>query len=295
MFSVWSALPQAALPSSLLSLQDLIPLGRWPLILLGTLLLLQFLRRKSGAPLLQLVGEMLIVIPAYFLYFLVRGFVQGREAEAIERAVKIIDFQKGLNIFWEPALQSYMLRFDWLVTLANWVYIWGHWPVIVFVALWLFLLHRENYAVYRNAFLISGAIGLAIFAFFPVAPPRLVDGIGMIDTIAENSGAYRMLQPPAFVNQYAAMPSLHFGWNLLVGIAIARHGTGLLMKSLGLFSPLLMLASIVLTANHFIIDAFAGGALAVLGLLIAYLIHQRGKGEEIESPSQGQQISAPAA
>ena len=60
-------------------------------------------------------------------------------------------------------LQEQILDIDLFVTLANWTYIWGHWPVIVFVAIWLFMLHREDYSVYRNAFLISGAIGLIVF------------------------------------------------------------------------------------------------------------------------------------
>lgn len=259
------------------------------------MLIVQLLRRKSGARLWHLFREVLIFVPAYFLYYMVRGFVAGREAEATERAIKIVNFEKGLNIFWEPIIQEHLLRFDWLMTLANWMYVWGFWPVIIFAALWLFFLHRENYSVYRNAFLISGGIGLIIYALFPVAPPRLVENIEIIDTLAEHSGAYRAIQAPAFVNQYAAMPSLHFGWILLVGVAIARHGASLLMKALGMSSPLFMLASIVLTANHFFVDAFAGGFLVIACLLIAYLLQRRGKGQADGSPPPGQQISAPAA
>jgi hypothetical protein len=59
-------------------------------------------------------------------------------------------------------------------------------------------------------------MGLCVYTTYPVAPPRLA-GMGFVDTITEQSSSYRVLQPPAFVNQYAAMPSLHVGWDLLVG------------------------------------------------------------------------------
>lgn len=275
MFSAWSTLSAGLLDSPILARFDVIPWSRWPFfILLCSLILIQLLRGKSGTPLVRLIQEVLIVVPAYFLYFLVRGVVEGREAEALARATRLVELEQALKIFWEPILQAYILPFDFLVTLANWVYIWGHWPVIVFAALWLFFLHRESYAVYRNAFLISGAVGLVIFTLYPVAPPRFMDGLGFIDTVTENSKAYRVLQPPAFVNQFAAMPSLHFGWNLIVGIAIYRHASNRFVKAIGILLPFLMLSAIVLTANHFIIDAVAGGALALLGLLLAIFLHR---------------------
>ena len=255
---------------------DLLQTLRWPLIGAGVLIFLvaQWLRGTSTTTARQLTGEMLIVVPAYFLYFLVRGFVEGREAQAFHTAIDIIELEQALGIFWEPMLQQHILHIDLVVTLANWTYIWGHWPVIVFVAIWLFMLHREEYSVYRNAFLISGAIGLIVFVSLPVAPPRFMDAWGFVDTVAERSEAYRILQPPAFVNQYAAMPSLHFGWNLLVGIAIYRHSSHVIGKIFGVALPVIMFASIVLTANHYIIDGLAGGSLALLGLFAALMLHQ---------------------
>lgn len=249
--------------------------ARWPLIGVGFLLLLALWWRKSSdtTP-RQLFGELLIVVPAYFAYFIVRGLVEAKEGQAFKRAVDIIELEQTLGIFWEPDLQNYIMRSDWLVNVANWTYIWGHWPVIVFAAIWLFLLHREAYSIYRNAFLISGGIGLLIFYLLPVAPPRFMDAWGFVDTITERSQAYRVLQPPAFVNQYAAMPSLHFGWNLLVGIAIVRHTSSLVFKAFGVALPILMFASIVLTANHYIIDGIAGGILALLGLAGALVINR---------------------
>ena len=108
-----------------------------------------------------------------------------------------------------------------------------------------------------------------------MAPPRLLDGDLLLDTVGEYSTSYRLLQPPSLVNKYAALPSLHVGWNLLVGIALWRSAKTRLVRALGAISPALMVASVVLTANHYIVDAIAGAALAMVGLAIAKLAPAR--------------------
>ena len=113
-----------------------------------------------------------------------------------------------------------------LVTLANWVYIWGHWPVTAVSAAWLFRHRPEAYRLVRTAIFVSGAIGMIIFLGYPVAPPRLA-GSGS-PTRSRALDAYRALQPPSLMDRYAALPSLHFGWDLLVGLTLARFHPRLL-------------------------------------------------------------------
>ena len=163
--------------------------------------------------------EILLVLAGVVVYFGVRGVTVTDAQEALDHALDLVALEKAMGLYVEPSLQTLVLGSDWLVDVMNWVYIWGHWPVIAVVLLWLFLAHPAGYRRTRNAMLISGGIGLMIFASFPVAPPRLA-GLGLIDTVTEHSSAYRVLQPPAFVNQYAAMPSLHVGWDLLMGLAV---------------------------------------------------------------------------
>src|SRR5207245_6943769 len=117
------------------------------------------------------------------------------------------------------------------------------------------------YPLARDAFCSAGTVGSIIFVTSPVAPPRLA-GVGVVDTVTMYSHAYRVLQPPAFVNQYAAVPSLHFGWDLLIGIALVREAKWLPARIFGAIVPALMCAAIVVTANHYIFDAMAGGVVA---------------------------------
>ncbi len=158
------------------------------------------------------------------------------------------------------------------------MYIWGHWPVIITTFVWLYRSHRCEYLTLRNAMFVSGAFGLVIFALIPMAPPRLLPG-GFVDTVTENSNAYRVLQPPQLVNKFAAMPSLHVGWNLLVGIMIYRTSANRMARSFGMAIPVLMATAVVLTANHYVVDAIVGAAVALIGLSIVTAVgvrrHQR--------------------
>lgn len=212
--------------------------------------------------------EVCLATIAYISYFLVRGITESGFAQATDNAELVIRFEKWLGFYREDAIQDAMAHHDWLVNLANWVYIWGHWPVIVAVGAWLLWASPREYRKLRNGFLISGAIGLVVFAMFPVAPPRLLE-IGLIDTVTERSLSYRLLQPPAFVNQYAAMPSLHIGWDLLVGITLVRHAHSRFVRVIGVLLPIAMAWAVVATANHFLIDSLAGAALAIFGLVVA--------------------------
>jgi membrane-associated phospholipid phosphatase len=160
------------------------------------------------------------------------------------------------------------------VTLTNWVYIWGHWPVILGVATALYLYRRERYYLLRNALFVSGAIGFAFFAFLPVAPPRLLD-LGLEDTVTNESSAYRALQPPGLTNQYAAFPSLHVGWNVVVGIVLLLTTAHLVVRLIAVISPLAMGFAVVATANHFVLDVVGGIAVVVVGLVVALAIEKR--------------------
>jgi membrane-associated phospholipid phosphatase len=205
---------------------------------------------------------------AIAFYFRVRGLTAAQPDVALDHAHQVLALEARLGIDVEHQLQDVATSRDWLTDAANWVYIWGHWPVIITVMVWLALRHRRHFLRLRNAMMVSGGVGLVVFATYPVAPPRLT-ALGYVDTVTERSEAYRILQPPAFVNPYAAMPSLHVGWDLLVGIAVASAAGSVLLRWVGRLMPLLMAAAVVLTANHYLVDGVAGAALALAGLAVA--------------------------
>ena len=209
--------------------------------------------------------ELAVVGGGAVLYFGVRGLTEGDVAAANRHARQLVELEQALGIHAEEAVQEPVARSDTLTAVMNWIYIWGHWPVIIATLLWLLLSHPTVYARTRDAMLLSGAVGMVIFALWPVAPPRLAD-LGLVDTVTEYSRSYRVLQPPAFTNPYAAMPSLHVGWDLLIGLAIVVAASRLWVRVIGGLLPMLMGWAVVATANHFVLDAAVGVLLVLVSL-----------------------------
>jgi PAP2 superfamily protein len=214
----------------------------------------------------RLVLEAVILVAAYIAYEVVRRVVAPNSSDAFGHAANIIRFEQQLGIFFEPSLQQLIVDHHWLVTLFNWIYVWGYLPVISAAGLYLYTWHRDFYTRYRNAFLLSGAVGLVIFATLPVAPPRMFPEFGFVDTVRTNSSVYRSFEGSDLVNNFAAVPSFHFGWILLVGLALIQTNHHILVRGAGVMLPIVMLAAILFTANHYVIDAVLGGAIVLLAL-----------------------------
>ena len=207
-------------------------------------------------------------------YFGVRGLTVDSVQLAREHAGDVVAFERQWGVQVEGAWQAPVRRWPALATLANWVYIWGHWPVIVATMVWLVWHHRETFQRLRDAMLVSGLLGMVVFVTYPLAPPRLTD-LGVMDTVTQQSSAYRVLQPPMFVNQYAAMPSLHVGWDLLVGLAIVAAASSPVLRMVGAVLPVLMAYAVVATGNHYLVDVPAGIGLALIGYAVARLLARR--------------------
>jgi hypothetical protein len=223
---------------------------------------------------IRLLPQIALIIASVAAYFLVRGATEGALVQAQENAAKVLGFERFFGLDIEPALQAALTKPPMVTTVMNWIYIWGHWPVIAVTLLWLAMRHPEVFRRTRNAMIASGALGLLVFVNFPVAPPRLTP-MGMVDTVTVGSEAYRVLQPTMFTNQYAALPSLHVGWDLLIGLAIFIAARRAWVRALGLAMPIAMTIAVVLTANHYIIDAIAGAALTTTCWYIAGRVSQR--------------------
>ena len=228
--------------------------------------------------------EAALVASGFLLYFLVRGNVVDRPHDALNNALDVIEAERWLGIFWEPDMQDWILDNRFLVQLANYVYFWLHFPLIVVFGLALYVVDRRKYTILRDAFLVSGAISLVVYGLYPVAPPRLLLGLAeqfnvaldsdlqsFVDTMNVHLGyGYQAQSMQPFVNPYAAMPSLHFGWDFLLGVGIIwafrRYPY---VWPFGIALPIAQILAIVVTANHYFVDALAGMVVALMGLGIA--------------------------
>ncbi len=216
------------------------------------------------------VFEIGLVAIAFLLYFIVRGMVVDRAGEAYDNARTVIDIERALGIYWEPRLQDLVLGNRPVVQAMNFIYFWLDFPLIVAVGLWMYFARRHAYTIARDALLLSGAIALVIYNVFPVMPPRLMPGGEFIGTIEKYSDlSYQAQSMQAFVNPYAAVPSLHFGWAVIIGGAMVMTMRQPLLRIAGLLLPWAQMAAIVFTANHFIVDAFVGLVVCLAGLALA--------------------------
>lgn len=228
------------------------------------------LLRRTG------VLEIAITVGAYFIYSIVRTLGADQRLEARQRALDLVEWERRLGIFWEGQMQSWILGNETVVKVFNAIYTYGHFPLIYAVGIWLFLWHRGRYVLFRNAFLISGGIGLICFLLLPTAPPRLLPGVDrMADTL-------RMFSPinyqesGAFVNNYAAMPSLHIAWNVLLAIGIFTTVRNPFVRGAACLMPVIMSITVIVTGNHFIVDIVAGAVVAFVGYALALQVEKHG-------------------
>ncbi|HET9200118.1 MAG TPA: phosphatase PAP2 family protein [Dehalococcoidia bacterium] len=226
--------------------------------------------RAESLDVADALREIGIVFAVAIPYYLVRGLVRGKREVAIANAKRIVDTERRLGIYIEPAVQSQTLRSGLRVHIWNAVYLWGHLPLLAAFAAWMYGADPILYQRLRRAFLVSQGIGAVIYFLYPVAPPRLMPAeFGYTDTLAERHELnYQLGSMKLFMNEYAAMPSLHFGWSLLMTAGLWSGVGGWKAKGVALLSPLASLASIVATANHWVLDAAGGAAVMAVSAAV---------------------------
>ena len=68
-------------------------------------------------------------------------------------------------------------------------------------------------------------------------------------------------------NRFAAMPSLHYAWALLVMFGAFKLG-GRRVKTAGFIFQLIMFVAIIAVANHYMPDVLAGALLVLVAIYI---------------------------
>ncbi len=222
----------------------------------------------------QPLAEIALYVGAYLVYVLSRGLVyDDLRSAGIANGERIAELQQRLGFLWEPGWQSWaMEHVRGIVVFLNWAYVVTYWPVILALALVLFLRNRRSYYYFRTVVIVDLAVALLVFMLFPVASPFAIPGVGLTDTIqAFGPAFYGAEMITNFYNTSAAMPSLHFSWTVILGVCFWRSLPGGL-KATSLLYPAMTFFAITITGNHFILDAVAGGALAGLafGAVEAY-------------------------
>jgi hypothetical protein len=230
--------------------------------------------------------EILLVAVLFTAYKVGRVAADGHVGEALANAEHVWNLERALHLPGEYALQQLVVAHQWLIKAANCYYAYVHFPATAAALIWLYVRRPERYVATRRLLAWLTAAALAVHLLFPLAPPRMLTDVGMVDTgRLFGPAVYGAPSTDTLTNQYAAMPSLHVGWALAVAVALIGATTGR-RRWLWLAHPALTLLVVVVTGNHYWLDAVV--AIALLGAVAAVLTAKTGTAKAaIPSPRVG--------
>ncbi|MGW4756352.1 bifunctional glycosyltransferase 87/phosphatase PAP2 family protein [Streptomyces chartreusis] len=259
--------------------------------------LVPFLRRVISRP--NLLFELLLIRVTYYAYAQIRlaaagGSNSAGRVTAEEHGEEIHSIERALGIDIEHWANHAVVQVDWLRSFFDFYYESFHFGVPLAILAVLYWRRPVDYRWARTAIGFATVFALIGFWLYPLAPPRLMPGLGFIDTV---HGPQDFTQPDygtltELTNQYAAMPSLHFGWSLWCGLVVLILAPRWWMKALGLLHPLFTVTAIVVTGNHWVLDAVGGAAVVGAGFAVTYLFQGprakavAARAEEVSSDSR---------
>jgi PAP2 superfamily len=232
-----------------------------------TVSLRQYLARPHGG--LAEIGGLAVL---YGLYEVVRGVGGENWRAALANTADIVALEQRLSVYGERAIQEWVQSVPALPSLLGLAYIVLHFGATALALVWVHRSHRASFPVVRTTLIVSTALALVGYVMYPAAPPRLAN-LGFADTVTEHAGLNLSSDLlGSLYNPIAAVPSLHFGYALLVGVAVFALARNRFARTIGALYPAVMLFIIVATGNHFWFDAAAGGVVMVAGWLIAWAL-----------------------
>lgn len=209
----------------------------------------------------------------YMLYSLIRGFAEVDGTVAFAHARDVIHLEQSLHIFVEPQIQAWAMGSHAVMDLASWLYLNAQTTVTIAAILYVYVKHNNRFHMLRNMLGIAMTIALVVYAIFPTAPPRFLPEWGFTDSVAAFTGVrveHVSASMSALVNPYAAVPSMHVAFALIISTQLMKLVRARALKIAWALYPLLITFVIIATANHFILDAVLGALTALISIAAAY-------------------------
>ncbi len=226
---------------------------------------------------LDAIRQLALFAGAYYLYRIVRGIVDGQAVLAFENARNLVDAERALGLFFEPGLQAWAEGQEWILTFANWMYVNSHFVITTTFLIWLYIARNHAFYFVRNMFLVAMGLALVGYIAYPTAPPRFMPEWGFSDSVAEFVGEKADQSANVLYNPFAAVPSMHVAFALMIAIPaiiLVKHRT---LKVLWGLYPLVVTFVVMVTANHFWLDAALGALVAAFSAYAAYAAFARAR------------------
>jgi len=245
---------------------------RWHTSRTGRAPRLRWLPKGGSDALVQLS----LFVMADILYETVRGVAESNPAVAFSNARAIVDFEQSTGLFFEQGLQAWAMGQRVLIDMANFMYVNSHFVMTTGALVWLYLRHNDRFYFVRNMFMIAMGLALVGYVLMPTAPPRFFPELGFVDTIAyyvnvkHDSGLVAL-----FFNPYAAVPSMHVAFALMISIPALLVVRSRVAKVLWAAYPVVVTFVVIVTGNHWFMDAVAGAFVAAAAALVAKHVLER--------------------
>jgi membrane-associated phospholipid phosphatase len=228
---------------------------------------------------LDVARQLLLFVAAYLGYETVRGFVGVSGQRPFSDATRIIELERSLHVFAEPAIQVWATgHARWLLELADWTYLNAHFALSAAALVFIYLRRNDSFYFVRNMFMLAMLIALVGYCVYPTAPPRLMPQWGFSDSIRQftgvdaERGAVSLL-----VNPYAAVPSMHVCFALMIALPMSRLVHSRVARVLWRVYPLFIAFVVVVTGNHYFTDVILGALTAALSAALAKQLFARAR------------------
>ena len=209
---------------------------------------------------------------AYQGYSIVRGFADdpGAASTAFDNGRAIISLERTLNVFVEPTIQGWVSGSGFIADVSSWIYLNAQTSVTLGALFFIYMWRNDSFYFVRNMMMVAMGCALVGYILYPTAPPRFFPEWGFFDSVSDFAGVQSdSTVADALFNPYAAVPSMHVAFSLMIGWSLARLVRNRYGRAFGRVYPLLITFVIVATANHFIIDAVLGATVAAISALAA--------------------------
>jgi PAP2 superfamily len=226
---------------------------------------------------LDLVRQVFLFFLAYYAYGVVRGTVDDAWGSrvAFAHGRDVIYLERSLHVFFEPSIQAWAQTKPAIIDAADWIYLNAQTTVTVGALVFIYLFHNARFYFVRNMMITAMALALIGYIGFPTAPPRLFPEWGFVDSVSNFVGVNHAAKVNNLFNPYAAVPSMHVAFALMIGGTLSRVCKHRAVRILWGCYPVLVTFVIVATGNHFISDAIMGAVTAGLSMLVARWLAQR--------------------
>jgi membrane-associated phospholipid phosphatase len=223
----------------------------------------------------DLLWQIALFCGAYWVYRLVRGQVFDQGGEAFDHARSIVSLERSLHVFVEPAIQNWAIGTGFVDSVGSWMYLNTHFTVTTCALAFIYLFRNEHFYFVRNMFMVAMALALIGYVVYPTAPPRMLPELGFIDSVSDFTGVSSDSDVNALFNPYAAVPSMHVGFALMLAVPMIRIAKRRWAKVLwALYAPVVS-GVVVVTANHWIFDAVTGALVAAVSAVAAQTVFAR--------------------